>query len=122
MTRVLFVYCFCTVGGVETGLRFRMEALPDNGIEAHVLFLRDEGGRSTFSDLEGRVFFTSREDDIAALIRRGGYDLISIIDAFEVLPWVANAGRMEGALLLETPPPVALASISCHPEPSQRSR
>jgi glycosyltransferase involved in cell wall biosynthesis len=100
MTRVLFVYCFCTVGGVETGLRFRMEALPDNGIEAHVLFLRDEGGRSTFRDQEGRVFFTSREDDVIALIRQGGYDLISIIDAFEVLPWVANA-NFTGRLVLE---------------------
>ncbi|MBN1346936.1 MAG: glycosyltransferase family 4 protein [Phycisphaerae bacterium] len=86
--RCLFVYRYCTMGGVETGLRFRIESLPSQEIEAHVLFLRDYGGSPTFADLDGRVFFGPSEGGFVELIRRYGYDVISVIDSFDVLEWI----------------------------------
>jgi len=88
VTRILFVYRYCTMGGVETGLRFRIEALPARGIEAHALFLRDYGGRPTFEGLDGRVFFGASEAGFVDLIDARRYDLISVIDSFDVLEWI----------------------------------
>lgn len=88
MIKALFVYRYCTMGGVETGMRFRIGALPKHGIEAHALFLRDYGGRSAFSDLDGRVFFGPTESGFADLVRTQAYDVISVIDSFDVLEWI----------------------------------
>jgi len=84
----LFVYRYCTMGGVETGMRFRIGILPQHGIEAHALFLSDYGGRSTFSDFDGRVFFGPTESGFADLVRTRAYDVISVIDSFDVLEWI----------------------------------
>ena len=88
MTRILFVYRYCTMGGVETGLRSRIEALPARGVEAHALFLRDYGGRPTFENLDGRVFFGPTEAGFVDLVNTHRYDLISVIDSFDVLEWI----------------------------------
>jgi len=86
--KALFVYRYCTMGGVETGIRFRIRALPQHEVEAHALFLRDYGGRSAFGDLDGRVFFGPTESGFADLVRTQAYDVISVIDSFDVLEWI----------------------------------
>ena len=100
MIRALFVYRYCTMGGVETGLRFRIQALPRHGIDAHVLFLRDYGGRPAFTELDGRVFFHPSEAEFADLVHANDYDLISVIDSFDVFDWLE---RMDfpGRVLVE---------------------
>ncbi len=100
MIRVLFVYRYCTMGGVETGMRFRLQALPRYGVEAHGLFLRDYGGRSTFDGLDGRVFFGPTEGGFVELVRSRRYDLISVIDSFDVLEWIDRMGY-DGRVMVE---------------------
>jgi glycosyltransferase involved in cell wall biosynthesis len=80
--RVLFVYSYLTLGGVEAVLRARLAGLAVHGIEAHAWFFHDFGGRSIFSGLEERV----RVGDAAACLAYArGFDLVSTIDTAEVL-------------------------------------
>ena len=51
--KVLFVYRYLTLGGVETVLRARLDGLARRGIEAHAWFFHDLGGRSVFTGREG---------------------------------------------------------------------
>jgi len=100
MLRVLFVYRYCTMGGVETGLRFRLESLPRQGVDAHALFLRDYGGRPAFEHLADRVGFGDNASTFAERVRSGRYDLISVIDSFDVLDWITEM-HFEGKVLVE---------------------
>ncbi|HEX3554163.1 MAG TPA: glycosyltransferase family 4 protein [Thermoanaerobaculia bacterium] len=99
--RVLFVYSYLTLGGVEAVLRARLDGLAAHGIEAHAWFFHDFGGRSIFSGLEDRV----RVGDAAAcLVFARDFDLVSTIDTAEVL-----AGYEAPALPL-LPPLI----VECH--------
>ncbi len=89
--RVLFVYCYCTMGGVETGMRFRIAGLAEQGIEAHGLFLRDYGGKAALQGLEDRVFVGADEKRFLQILKEGAYDVVSIIDSFEVFEWLEKA-------------------------------
>lgn len=89
--RVLFVYKYLTVGGVEAVLRARLEGLPSLGIEASAWFLADHGGRSLFQGVDASV----RIGGLPALqrhLRDGGFDLVTSIDTEEVLPLFDGAG------------------------------
>jgi len=98
--KALFVYRYCTMGGVETGLRFRLQHLPEHGINAHALFLRDHGGSSAFAALNGRVFFGGDDSSFRQLLAQHRYDLVSIIDSFDVLSWLRDA-RYQGSIVVE---------------------
>jgi len=98
--RMLSVYKYCTMGGVETGIRQRMETLGGYGIEAHGFFLRDYGGRASFNQLMDRTFFGSDENSFAECINNGNYQCISIIDTFEALKWLDNNG-FKGKVIVE---------------------
>lgn len=89
--RVLFVYKYLTVGGVEAVLRARLEGLPPQGVDAHAWFLADSGGRSLFRGLDARVHV----GDLQALqqhLRAGRYDLVTTIDTEEVFPLFVQDG------------------------------
>lgn len=95
--RVLFVYCYCTMGGVETGMRFRITGLAAHGIVAHGVFLRDYGGKDALKGLEDRVFVGADEKRFLRILSEGAYDVVSVIDSFEVFDWLekgAYAGRV----------------------------
>jgi L-malate glycosyltransferase len=80
--KVLFVYSYLTLGGVETVLRARLDGLAEWGIEAHAWFFHDLGGRAVFAGREDRVHV----GDAAACLRfaaRQGFDLLSSIDTPE---------------------------------------
>lgn len=91
--KVLFVYKYLTLGGCETVLRARLDALPSHGIGAHAWFLYDLGGRTIFRGVEDRV----RVGDRAALrnhLERSSYDLVAAIDSPEVLSLVPAISRL----------------------------
>ena len=100
MIRALFVYRYCTLGGVETGLRFRIERLPEFMIDSQELFLRDYGGWQSFIGLEDRAFLNPSEEFFTSLIRRERYDLVSVIDSFDVLDWIAGS-EWDGKVMVE---------------------
>jgi len=80
--KVLFVYSYLTLGGVETVLRARLDGLARWGIEAHAWFFHDLGGRSVFAGREERIHV----GDAAACLRfaaQQGFNLLSSIDTPE---------------------------------------
>lgn len=99
--RVLFVYRFLTLGGVESVLRVRLEGLEAEGIEAQAWFLSDGGALETFRDLRDQV----RVGSLPALvdhIRDLAPQVVSSIDTEEVL----DVGRG-----LRAPPTLV---VECH--------
>ena len=98
--RVLFVYCYCTMGGVETGMRFRITGLAEQGIVAHGLFLRDYGGKAALRGLEDQVFVGADEKRFLQILENGAYDVVSVIDSFEVLEWLQK-GNYAGRVVVE---------------------
>jgi glycosyltransferase involved in cell wall biosynthesis len=83
--RVLFVYKYLTLGGVEAVLRTRLEELGRWGVDARAWFFGDHGGRAMFAGLEERVEVGDSATCMDA-IRRGRYDLVSTIDSEEIFP------------------------------------
>lgn len=83
--RVLFVYKYLTLGGVEAVLRARLEGLDACGLEAHAWFFGDYGGRAMFDGVSERIHLGPAEACMD-LISEGGFDLVSSIDTEEIFP------------------------------------
>jgi glycosyltransferase involved in cell wall biosynthesis len=88
--KVLFVYKYLTLGGVEAVLRARLDGLAASGIEAHAWFFHDYGGRSIFRGREDRLHVGPVEECLR-FARRERFDLLSSIDSEEVLPGFAGS-------------------------------
>jgi len=91
--KVLFVYKYLTLGGVETVLRARLDGLERRGIEAHAWFFHDYGGRPVFAGREDRIRVGDPTACLAAAAAEG-FDLLSTIDTEEVLPGFAEGRRL----------------------------
>lgn len=82
--KVLFVYKYLTLGGVEAVLRARLEELPAHGVSAEAWFFHDFGGRGMFSGLEAHIHV----GDVQACLAYAAaneFDVLSTIDTEEVL-------------------------------------
>jgi glycosyltransferase involved in cell wall biosynthesis len=83
--KILFIYLFLSLGGVETVLKNRQEGFSALGIHTDCIFLEDHGGSSSFQALEdSRVHITNKKDEIEKIIAEGSYDLVSVIDTPQV--------------------------------------
>jgi glycosyltransferase involved in cell wall biosynthesis len=92
--RVLFVYKYLTLGGVEAVLRARLDGLGCAGIEAHAWFFHDYGGVSIFAGLEDRIHLGSVEECLLYAVEQE-FDLLCSIDSEEVLPgFEGPSGRL----------------------------
>jgi glycosyltransferase involved in cell wall biosynthesis len=96
--RILFVYRFLTLGGVEEVLLARLYGASPRGIEAHAWFFHDLGGRPVFHGVGDRVHVGDPESCLRFL-ERGGFDLAASIDTEEILP--VFEGRSRPRLVLE---------------------
>ena len=109
--KVLFVYKFLTLGGVETVLRARLEGLAERGIEAHAWFFDDLGGRALFASSSDRVSV----GPVDAMVERARteFDLVATIDTPEMLPrWNERADRPALIVECHTPYRENLAYLS----------
>jgi glycosyltransferase involved in cell wall biosynthesis len=98
--KVLFVYKYLTLGGVETVLRARLDSLDLHGIEAHAWFFYDLGGRSVFAGREDRICIGTVEECLAAA--GDGFDLLVSIDTEEIFPLLkTEAGAGAPRLVVE---------------------
>ncbi|HEX9944069.1 MAG TPA: glycosyltransferase family 4 protein, partial [Thermoanaerobaculia bacterium] len=88
--KVLFVYKYLTLGGVEAVLRARLDGLDRTEIEAYAWFFHDYGGRSIFRGQEDRVRVGPVEDCLR-WARQESFDLLCSIDSEEILPGFAGA-------------------------------
>lgn len=87
--RLLTIYRYLTVGGVESVLRARLEGLPDHGLDAQAWFLADAGGRRHFGPLENRI----RVGDLPALrheLMANPPDVVTSMDTPEALSLAAE--------------------------------
>jgi glycosyltransferase involved in cell wall biosynthesis len=90
--RVLFVYKYLTLGGVESVLRARLEGLPEQGVDAQAWFLSEGEGRSVFRGVERRIHVGGL-DAFRSYLAAVPQDVVSSIDTEEVLPLIDPAGR-----------------------------
>ena len=97
--KILFVYQFCTLGGVETVLKNRLTAFRKRGISPHVVFLRDLGGSKIFEGLEN-IHYEHREKELQRIVEKGGFDFVIPIDTPQIYP-VLRESRFQGILVTE---------------------
>jgi len=95
--RILFIYQFCTLGGVEAVLRNRLAGLDARGVAVSLAFLDDLGGSETFRRAPGaRLAFGRRE--IARLLAEERFDFILPIDTPEA--YALLRGATKGAVVV----------------------
>lgn len=83
--KILFIYLFLSLGGVESVLKNRHEGFKHLGIKTDFIFLEDHGGAYLFKTLNGsRTYITYDKGEIEKIIKGGGYDLVSVIDTPQV--------------------------------------
>ncbi len=75
--KILYVVTKPNVGGLQTSLRSRINALRDRGIQGEVLFLGRGDAAYIFKDIPH--YFASSASSFHAIIRNGQYDYISFI-------------------------------------------
>jgi glycosyltransferase involved in cell wall biosynthesis len=97
--KLLFVYRYLTLGGVESVVRARLDALRRRGMEAGAWFFEEHGGMPVFAGVEGSVHVGTPAALRAHLAARR-YDAVCTIDTPEPLD-------LAGA---EAPPVV----VECH--------
>jgi glycosyltransferase involved in cell wall biosynthesis len=96
--KILFIYKYLTLGGVEAVLRARLDGLARWGIEAHAWFFHDLGGRAIFSGLKDQIHVGDPEA-CARFLAGGGFDAACSIDTEEIFPFCE--GRRRPRLIVE---------------------
>jgi len=87
--KVLFVYKYLTLGGVEAVLRTRLDGLSDFGIKAHAWFLSYVDGQSILDPADPRVWIGDVEH-FRAHLQENEYSLVSSIDTEEIFPVIVD--------------------------------
>jgi len=90
--RILFLYRHACHGGVEVALWHLLPALAEQGFEAEICFLTDQGGAALFKDVcPVHVLGTDKPRKALPRLRRvlaaGGFDLLHQI----AVPWATDA-------------------------------
>jgi glycosyltransferase involved in cell wall biosynthesis len=96
--KVLFVYKYLTLGGVETVLRARLEGLASENIAGHVWFLSDGPGRFLFEGLTESIS-VGGSLDLQRFLETWEPDLITVIDTEEAIPAIKQASHRPPVVL-----------------------
>lgn len=96
--KILFVYKYLTLGGVETVLKARLTELPRQGIDAQAWFLMDGPGRALFDDVADRIRVGST-GSLAQHLLSNSYDHILSIDTAEILPVLQRCNQLSGLIM-----------------------
>jgi glycosyltransferase involved in cell wall biosynthesis len=97
--KILFVYQFCTLGGVETVLRNRLPEFHKKGIYPEVVFLYDLGGSKIFEGFKN-VRYGCSENELAKIIVEGNFDFVIPIDTPQVYSALGKS-RFKGIVVTE---------------------
>src|SRR6266404_2252190 len=90
--RILFVYQFLTLGGVEVVMQTRLKELSRRGIQARMLFLAESrGGEAIFEKMGDQVAVHTGAAEIEKYLRDFNPDWISTIDTPEIIPIARKA-------------------------------
>jgi len=90
--RVLFVYKYLTLGGVETVLATRLRSLAAWGIDAHAWFFYDGPGRVIFEDLASQVH-VGTSAALHRFLKEVDFTMISSLDTEELFPTFCRLGN-----------------------------
>jgi glycosyltransferase involved in cell wall biosynthesis len=101
--KILFIYKFLTVGGVEAVLKNRLDGLEELGIKADVWFLRYIDGEKVLSPINPRVYVGDLQS-LEKHLANTSYDFISTIDTEEVFP-ILTKFENQSSLILESHSP-----------------
>jgi glycosyltransferase involved in cell wall biosynthesis len=106
--KILYIYLFMSLGGVETVLKNRCEGFQAIGVKADFIFLEDHGGGSSFRTLQNaQVFVTNDHREIEKIISRGDYDVITVIDTPQVHALLRNIAKSQKVIMeVHTPHPL----------------
>jgi glycosyltransferase involved in cell wall biosynthesis len=97
--KILFVYQFCTLGGVETVLRNRLSAFYKKEMFPHVIFLNDLGGSKIFEGFKN-IHYENREKELRRLIDGGDFDFVIPVDTPQIYPALKKS-QFKGVLVTE---------------------
>jgi GT2 family glycosyltransferase len=85
--RILFVYQFLTLGGVEVVMQTRLRELARRDIQARMLFLGESGGgESIFAKMGHQIAVHTDEAEVEKYLRDFDPDWISTIDTPDIIP------------------------------------
>lgn len=98
--KILFVYLFCTKGGVETAIRNRIENVDLTNNTVDLLFFKDFGGSKMFASLATNIYLTKDKEKIGKLICQNNYDYVITIDTPEIFDVLKN-NKYKGKTVLE---------------------
>jgi len=106
--KILFIYLFMSLGGVETVLKNRCEGFQAIGVKADFIFLEDHGGGSSFRTLQNaQVFVTNDHREIEKIISWGDYDVITVIDTPQIHSLLRNIAKSQKVIMeVHTPHPL----------------
>jgi len=98
--RVLFIYLYCTKGGVETCLKNRLDCLDSNNLSVDLLFFHDFGGAELFDNINCNVIIENDNNKIKQMIFNNKYDVIISIDTPAAIKLI-NSINYKGFRILE---------------------
>src|SRR5690606_13255648 len=90
--KILYVYRFCGLGGVETSILNKLDALAAAGIEGYALFGEFYGSGGSRLAEDERVTLGIGKDRVRALLRKN-YDAISVVDYPDFVDLLCEIGR-----------------------------
>ncbi len=80
LPKLLFIYQYLGLGGVEAILATRMRSLRDMRIPVHAMFLQDAGGKVFFEDMPELISITENQSAIFEALSRSQPEMIVNID------------------------------------------
>ncbi|MEJ9219459.1 glycosyltransferase family 4 protein [Paenibacillus glucanolyticus] len=95
--KVLFMF-YNPSGGMETLNRIRSKALIAHGVESHLLYTFDGEGRNNIKNIT--TFVTCEKETIREIIKREGYDAITVCSDINMLAQLRSFGY-SGRLIFE---------------------
>jgi glycosyltransferase involved in cell wall biosynthesis/2-polyprenyl-3-methyl-5-hydroxy-6-metoxy-1,4-benzoquinol methylase len=98
--RILFVYQYLTLGGVEIVIHTRLKEMARLGVPSKALFFYDLGGRSIFQDLKDQIVVTSNPDEQRELLDEFSPEFVVTFDSPQIIP-VAKAVNPDCRIIYE---------------------
>ena len=96
--RILFASEAANLGGLQSSTHTRIVGLKSLGIIPEKLFLKSGAGKKTYSDVP--LHITRKRSKIIRLLQSRRFDVISMINRFDLLPILREVG-FQGRVLFE---------------------
>jgi glycosyltransferase involved in cell wall biosynthesis len=110
--KLLFIYRFCGLGGVETSIVNKLDALQSEGIQAEALLGEPFGSGGASLAADPRITLGFTVDGLRVRLRKG-FDAISVIDNPDLVDLLAECSGTT-PILFETHASLSSAAVRFH--------